>query len=158
MVKLIQIDSGTVFGRLVVMHRAAAAGAVKWRCKCECGSITDVHGKYLRNGRSTSCGCYRAELLSVRRPKHGHLVDGQSKTYTSWAEMWRRCTKINNSEYKNYGGRGISVCDRWSKFENFLSDMGERPHKKTLDRINQNGNYEPSNCRWASSWQQTRPF
>lgn len=90
---------------------------------------------------------------------HGHCGDGRgdrSRTYNSWRAMIQRCTQVNHEQYSNYGGRGIVVCEAWKDFKNFLADMGERPYRKTLDRIDPNGNYEPANCKWSTAKQQAR--
>lgn len=122
-----------------------------WRCRCDCGTERDVDARNVRIGKSTSCGCYLREVIS-KPQKHG-MTD--SPTYTSWQSMRQRCYYEKNIGYARYGGRGIKVCDRWKdRFENFLADMGERPNGATLDRIDVNGDYEPSNCKWASREQQ----
>lgn len=148
--------TGSRFGRLLVQHRTGTAknGAALWRCVCDCGGTSETQSIALRSGRTRSCGCLVAEFKALKlRPArtHGHTSGGISPTYNSWCAMRKRCQNEGANNYDIYGGRGIKVCDRWQKFENFLADMGERPTAKTLDRYpNKDGNYEPSNCRWAT--------
>lgn len=131
-----------------------------WKCVCDCGKITIVGAPNLKNGMTTSCGCFRAELSGERGRKqlttHGHSIHGkESRAYRSWNSMRWRCYYKLSRNYADYGGRGITVCERWkASFSNFLKDMGDRPDGKSLDRINVNGNYEPENCRWATAKEQ----
>jgi len=152
---------GLRFGKLVVLEATArrSAGSVKWLCLCDCGNKVEVSSGNLRSGHTLSCGCHKKEATgkTCKRifTKHGHgKTKAQTPTYRSWLHMKDRCNNPNNTEYKNYGGRGIKVCERWCDYSNFFADMGERPKGKTLDRKDVNGNYEPSNCQWATNKEQ----
>jgi hypothetical protein len=146
--------AGKKFGRLTVVRRGKNNGHyVMWLCACRCGGRVITRGSSLTSGNTRSCGCMQRDAVS--RIKHGHCRNGDSKTYRSWSAMHARCTNPGDQAYDRYGGRGIKVCRRWLRFENFLADMGERPVGKTLDRYPDNdGDYKPSNCRWATPRQQ----
>lgn len=143
---------GMTINRLsVIAYAGSVKGKAKWTCVCDCGRLTTATGNQIRSGRTRSCGCLHREA----RPRltHGRT---RSPEYVTWAMMRARCLNPNHADFKNYGGRGI-VCDpRWRSFENFLIDMGERPEGHTLERIDCNGNYERSNCKWIPAKEQAR--
>lgn len=142
---------GVRFGRLVATEYL---GARRWRCVCDCGAETSVVGYQLKAGRSQSCGCLRAELMRTTKRKHGMSNTPEWRTYQA---MMARCTDSKCERYPNYGGRGIKVCDRWAQsFSDFYSDMGDRPAGYSIERINNDGHYEPANCVWASQAVQAR--
>jgi hypothetical protein len=149
---------GVRFGKLVVTKDVGVneQGTYMWLCKCDCGNEKIVKGASLKYGSTRSCGCGIIEAVIKTHTKHGAV---NSVEYTAWEGMKARCYNKNTPKYSEYGGRGISVCERWrNSFENFLLDMGIKPsNEHSLDRFpNNDGNYEPSNCRWATDYQQLR--
>lgn len=167
-----KIDPDSYIGRTydrwtIVSFSGYIDGRPKFTCLCECGVERLVPLDRLKAGESRSCGCLRISLLVANRKAaigtpggatHGHTRSGRpSPTYISWTMMLQRCYNPHTAGYHRYGGRGIAVCDSWRhSFESFLSDMGERPEGTSIDRINSDGNYEPSNCRWADRKTQQR--
>lgn len=151
--------TGHKYTRLIVIeyHGKTKKGESLWRCKCTCKDETEIivtTGR-LRSDNTKSCGCLQKEKAGEANKTHGI---SNTSTYSSWANMLTRCYNKNYHSYQHYGGRGIIVCEEWRKsFDNFLKDMGEKPSKSfTLDRVDPFGNYEPSNCRWATKAEQSR--
>jgi len=150
--------TGSRFGRLVAMAPGASTPqGIAWQFTCDCGNQIVRLAKAVRSGDPSkkSCGCLQREIWSKRcstmNYRHG-MTD--TPTWKTWSMMLDRCKNPNAPKFHHYGGRGITVCDRWLTFENFYADMGERPTDLTLDRINVDGNYEPANCRWATHKEQ----
>lgn len=150
---------GNRFGRLTVVSRSSntRAGKARWRCLCDCGTETVAAGNNLQMGVTTSCGCRRLELLRSKVVSHGDAPRAGKRTeYAIWRSMKARCANPKDRRFNDYGGRGIRVCDRWrNSYPAFLADVGRRPSSAhSIDRIDNNGHYEPGNVRWATPEQQ----
>ena len=142
---------GKKFGKWTILSFQYLKNRIHFNCQCECGATSFIQGQKVKTGFPKSC-------LSCAFMKHGCSSRAGKRpptpTYRVWNGLRNRCNNKNNKDYPSYGGRGIKVCDRWNDFTNFVADMGEKPLKLSLDRINNDGDYEPSNCRWATYSQQ----
>lgn len=145
---------GQRFGRLTVIGKERVGRQSYWRCRCDCGNEKSIQCGNISSGATRSCGCLMRETARQTRTSHG-LSD--TPTYKIWQGMKKRCYDTNCKSYGTYGGRGISVCSEWlDSFENFYADMGKRPSGKSIERRNSDGNYDPSNCVWATRSEQNR--
>lgn len=150
---------GERFGQWLVLSRAKNTknGNTRFLCRCDCGTEKEVSSSNLKYGQSTGCGHDKGARIRASKIKHGAFVHGQwHPLYNTWHSMHDRCSNPKNSEYHRYGARGITVCDAWDDFNQFVSDVGEKPTPQhTIDRFpDGNGNYEPSNVRWATKSEQ----
>lgn len=148
------------YGRLEISSDAQrdSAGRRRVNVICDCGNVKVVDFNNMKRGLTTSCGCFRLERVAVSA-REQMTTHGKSRTpeYATWRSMLHRCTDPRDRSFARYGGRGITICPRWFALDAFLEDMGPRPTSKhSLDRIDGDGNYEPSNCRWATATQQSR--
>lgn len=147
--------TGVSFGQWTVLEASASHNKILyWICKCVCGCIKSVAGEDLRSGKSTKCKSCHGRIVGLR---HGHAARGKiAPEYNSWAQLKNRCLNQNNKRYADYGDRGIIVCEEWKEsFELFLQHVGEKPFPDySIDRINNDGNYEPGNVKWSSPKEQ----
>lgn len=148
------VHIGQRYGRLRVVGQEQDARRHYWVCQCDCGERASVYKYFLLKGLTTSCGCRAQET----RTRHGFTTHAsKARVYRIWQGMWERCRNPKNSGYARYGAQGITVCDRWKDFSQFLEDMGLPPSTKhSIDRMDSNGGYEPSNVRWATHKEQNR--
>jgi hypothetical protein len=142
--------TGQVFGALTALHvgpKTRKTSGAWWQCQCTCGVLKSLPSTDLVAGKIRSCGCMHQELKAICSRTHGQTI---TKTYRIWLAMKNRCGNAKTSNFNNYGGRGISVCKEWLVYENFVADMGLCNEGLSIERNDVNGNYEPSNCKWAS--------
>lgn len=151
------VNIGRTFGRLQVIGYRTGGHDTIYQCRCECGSVVDLIYSNVRRGNTKSCGCWKVEHGYLTGKAHVRHGMSHTRTYRTWISIRRRCTLRTHKDYQWYGARGISVCDRWnSSFESFLADMGEAPEGMSIDRINNNGDYEPGNCKWSTATEQNQ--
>lgn len=148
------IKKGDKFGRLTAIRFVEMRGTNQcWLFKCDCGKEKIIKVWNVKTGHTKSCGCLdiKQRILNLNQFKHGMC---ETRAYASWSKMKQRCLNKNATRYKDWGGRGIKVCSEWLNFKNFFADMGERPKNKSLDRVDNDGNYCKNNCRYATSKEQ----
>lgn len=165
MPKRVELDFNKKYGRLTLLT-CLEGRYITWKCICDCGNEVKVRASCLASGNTKSCGCLQKDAVSktgkINKGNKHRQTHGMTKTpeYDAWRHMKDRCSNPNVKNYKNYGERGIIICQRWlNSFENFLEDMGPKPFPKilySLDRIDNDGNYEPGNCKWSTRSQQQR--
>lgn len=151
--------SGQTFGKLKVIEYSHTTNKrAFWKCRCECGNEHIAMGKYLICGDTRSCGCLVVEVTSSSHLTHGESRGSRTKEYRAWSGIKTRCYSHKNHKYPIYGGRGITMCDKWRlSYVEFLKDVGRAPTKShSIDRIKVNGNYEPGNCKWSTPKEQAR--
>lgn len=158
--RLRPMTPGEVFGRLTVEEDLG----IPWpgvprkvRCRCVCGNTVVTRAAFLRFGHTRSCGCYKFDRITEANATHGQTYNNRTTEYVIWTNIIQRCTNPDNPRYSYYGGRGIRICEEWrNSFEAFRDYVGLRPKNRSLDRIDNNGNYEPGNVRWATYSEQVR--
>lgn len=150
---------GKTFGHLTVLYVTKIRGRNKRLvCECSCGNVISTQFWNVIRGQSKSCGCQRGNYISEGKTRHGQAAEhGRTSEYNTWARIWDRCTNENNKKFMDYGGRGITVCDRWIVFEDFFADMGKKPTPKhSIERLDNSSGYGPGNCAWATNKAQSR--
>lgn len=152
------VGVGEKIGRLTLISETRIGRHFAFACVCECGAEKIVRAGHLRTRQTLSCGCYAKDRITAENTKHGEAKNGEvSPEYSSWRAMHKRCHQPRNISFPNYGGRGIGICKRWYKFENFLADMGRRPSlRHSIERKDNEGNYTPGNCIWGTPSQQAK--